>query len=276
MERVQWILILISQIKSTACNICIETVKHLRFYTRFHISKLYFENDPYAPPDFSVSVRSLPLAAAIMVLPGTLFIGIGAAFGLAPLVVATLVTGASALVTGAFHEDGLADTADSVGGGYSIEKRLTIMRDSRIGSYGAVALIFVILLKITALSQLISGSAVAAACVFLSAAMVSRVAGILPLMFLPAARMDGKSASVKNPQFLASTVAIIITVIFCFISLKSFGAIKIISALCVVGFLTFVVCLWSWRKINGQTGDVLGAIQQISETAFLVVLSAGS
>ncbi len=267
--------ILLSQARVLVRNLCIETVKHLRFYTRFPVPKLAFETDPYAPPDFSVSVRSLPFAALIMALPSVCLIGLGTVFGLSTPVTATLAIGLSALVTGAFHEDGLADTADSIGGGYSAEKRLSIMRDSRIGTYGAVALIFIILLKISALSALIDGvGGLASACVFVSAAMVSRIAGILPLVFLPAARLDGKSASAEKPEPFFTLIAAIIAVIFCFMSLNSFGFLKIIMAFFAVTLAIFTMSLWSWRKIQGQTGDILGAIQQISEAVFLIVLSA--
>ncbi len=269
--------VLVLQITVLARKICVETVKHLRFYTRLPVPRLSYESDPYAPPDFSVSVRSLPLAAAIIAMPSAIFIGWGAILGLSSALTATLVVGISALTTGAFHEDGLADTADSVGGGYSVEKRLIIMRDSRIGTYGSVALIIIFLLKIFAIIALIDTyGSLNAALTFMCAAIASRVAGILPHMFLASARADGKSADVKKPEPFSALIALIVTVVFCFVSLHSFGAFKIICAFCMIALLVFMLCLWSKRKIKGQTGDILGAIQQVSEAAFCVVLSANT
>src|SRR3954471_4031974 len=118
-----------------------DLLRCLRFYSRLPVPAPAWEPDPYGPPDFATMPRMLPVAGAIIgavgaaVLVGAQMLGLGA-FVTAALAVASLT-----LVTGAFHEDGLADTADGFGGGSTPERRLEIMKDSRIGSYWRAALV---------------------------------------------------------------------------------------------------------------------------------------
>jgi adenosylcobinamide-GDP ribazoletransferase len=276
MNQPAWLKITSSQIADLAKALRLETVQLLRFYTRFPIPPLSFEADPYAAPDFSKSIRSLPFVAIFIALPSVFMIALGVVIELPAPIIAVLALAASALTTGAFHEDGLADTADSIGGGMSAKRRLEIMRDSRIGSYGSMALILVVMLKIFAISALLNRYGVSNTMLSLiSAAMLSRVVGLLPHMIVPSARSDGRSADVNKPQPVPAFLAILISIIFCFIALADFGALKIIFGLLLVAGLTFIICVWSKRKINGQTGDILGAIQQVSEVALLVVLNSG-
>ncbi len=276
MNQPSWLKITISQACDLVKNLRLETIQLLRFYTRFPIPPLSFETDPYSAPDFSKSIRSLPLVAIFIALPSVLIIALGVLIELPAPIIAVLAIAASALTTGAFHEDGLADTADSIGGGISAERRLDIMRDSRIGSYGAVALLLVMLLKIFALSALLNRYGVSNTMLsVISAAMLSRVVGLLPHMILPSARQDGRSVDVGKPQPVPAFLAILISVIFCFIALVDFGFFKIVFGLLLIAGLTFIICVWTKRRINGQTGDILGAIQQVSEVALLVALNAG-
>jgi adenosylcobinamide-GDP ribazoletransferase len=276
MNQPAWLKITAFQIADLAKSLRLETVQLLRFYTRFPIPPLSFEADPYAAPDFSNSIRVLPLAAIFIALPSVLIIALGVLIELPSPIIAVLALAASALTTGAFHEDGLADTADSIGGGMSAKRRLEIMRDSRIGSYGSMALILVVMLKIFAISALLNRYGVSNTMLsVISAAMLSRVVGLLPHMILPSARHDGRSVEVGKPQPTPACLAILISLIFCFIALAGFGALKIIFGLLLVAGLTFIICVWTKRKINGQTGDILGAIQQVSEVALLVALNSG-
>lgn len=276
MNQSTWLKITASQIADLAKALRLETVQLLRFYTRFPIPPLSFEADPYAAPDFSKSIRSLPFVAIFIALPSVFIIALGVLIELPAPIIAVLALAASALTTGAFHEDGLADTADSIGGGISVKRRLEIMRDSRIGSYGSMALILVVMLKIFAISALLNRYGVSNTMLsIISAAMLSRVVGLLPHMILPSARHDGRSVEVGKPQPAPACLAILIALIFCFIALADFGYLKITLAVLTIAALTFLICIWTKHKINGQTGDILGAIQQISEVTLLVALNSG-
>ncbi|MDP8919449.1 MAG: adenosylcobinamide-GDP ribazoletransferase, partial [Pseudomonadota bacterium] len=170
--------------------------------------------------------------------------------------------------------DGLADTADSFGGP-TREKRLEIMRDSRIGSFGASALFLALVLRIGALAALasrIDGGAVMAA--ILMAASLSRTAGLMPLVFLPSARQDGVSQAVGQPSRetfwlavgLAGGIAVILGALA---GLPALGIalMLVLSALSGAAFIWFAA-----RHIGGQTGDIAGAAQQVAEIAALIGL----
>jgi len=111
----------------------------LRFYSRLPVPRLHGEGDIHAAPDFRTAPRMLPLAGLILALPAALTLLAARGLGLGPFLAAALALTVMVLVTGALHEDGLADLADGCGGA-TRERRLEIMRDSRLGSYGAIAL----------------------------------------------------------------------------------------------------------------------------------------
>lgn len=166
------------------------------------------------------------------------------------------------VITGALHEDGLADTTDGLWGGQSPERRLEIMRDSQIGSYGTLALITGIGMRWLAYAALLPLGVVP----MIVAAILSR--GYLPLMmvFLPNARKTGLSHSVGRPTKTAAACAVIIAIT----SAGYLMGVPVIYALVVSGCI--VVCLAgiAMSKINGQTGDILGSTQQVSELAILL------
>jgi adenosylcobinamide-GDP ribazoletransferase len=186
--------------------------------------------------------------------------------GIPPLAACALALGAMMLLTGAMHEDGLADTCDGFWGGTSTPRRLEIMCDSQIGTFGVLALVIVSLLKISALAAL-SGSWWAALIV---AAALSR--GMMPALMwaLPPARVDGLSHSVGRPTMRAASAAFAIGATIALAGLGLAGVLVIgISALVGLG-----TALIAKRKIGGQTGDVLGATQQLSEAVILLTCSA--
>ena len=161
----------------------------LRFFSRLPVPAA---RAPDAPgPTLAASLRVLPLAGLFIGLCTALPLGVAQVIGLPPFLSATLGLMAGTLATGALHEDGLADTADGFGGA-SRERKLAIMRDSRIGSFGVLALIFSLALRIGALGALSTafgtGAAVAAV---LGAAALSRALALLPMATLPPARADG-------------------------------------------------------------------------------------
>ena len=126
----------------------------LRFYSRLPVPVLPFEAEPYAMLDFSTSVRVLPFAGFFIGGLGGLVLWGASLLGLSPLIAAAFALSFLLLATGAFHEDGLADTADGLGGGMTIERKLEIMKDSRIGTFGGAALIMSLLLRTLLIAEI--------------------------------------------------------------------------------------------------------------------------
>jgi adenosylcobinamide-GDP ribazoletransferase len=246
----------------------------VRFYSRLPVPALPWEQDPHALPSFPRLVRVVPLAGLVIGLLPALALGGALLLDLGPWLAAILSVAAMTLTTGALHEDGLADTADSFGGS-TREKRLEIMRDSRIGSFGASALFLSLALRIGALAALasrIDGGAVMAA--VLIAASVSRTAGLMPLAFLAPARRDGLSQAVGQPSretfWLAAGLAGGIAVVLgALAGLPPLG-IALMLALSALSGLAFI--RFADRHLGGQTGDVAGAAQQVAEIAALIGL----
>jgi len=187
---------------------------------------------------------------------------------LPPFVGATVAVAAGMLVTGALHEDGLADTADGLGG-QTRERALDIMRDGRIGAFGAAALIISILLRIGALADLPRAALVAWALIGAHAA----ARAVLPtfMRLVPPARSDGLSAGAGAPSRERALTAAAIGFALLWIALGLRNTLIALMAMLIGA----VVMAWlARRKIGGQTGDVLGAVEQVSETLVLLVTAA--
>jgi len=185
-----------------------------------------------------------------------------------PAVVAACVAVAvQAAVTGAMHEDGLADTCDGLWGGWTRERRLEIMRDSHVGTYGVLALILSVAVRVALIAAL-AGDAMWPA--LLAAGALSRGAMATAMGALPFARTDGLAKGVGRPG--GATVGLALAVAgLAGIALVGWGA--VVAAL-VVGMAAVAVCLIARTRIGGQTGDILGAVQQVSEIAALATLVA--
>lgn len=179
---------------------------------------------------------------------------------------AGLVLGAQIVLTGAMHEDGLADTADGLWGGWTRARRLEIMKDSAIGTYGVLALILSLGLRWSALVVLLPVGIAP----LVVAATLSRA--LLPALMtaLPHARSDGLSQRVGRPGWSVAAVAAILGLI-CTVAL--FGA-GVVFPLFLTIIPVTAVGLIARAKIGGQTGDILGASQQITETAVLLGFAA--
>lgn len=183
------------------------------------------------------------------------------------------------LITGALHEDGLADTADGFFGGQSPEKRLTIMRDSRIGTYGAIALVFAILLRISLytefFSPLISNASHTTTMVaaFIAAHAISRCLILWHVSALRYARA-GEAAPLSALSAGSAATAAITTLILCLplTLIVSFGAVAMGLLIATASALAFTKMAKS--RVGGWTGDTAGATQVISEIAFMIGFSA--
>ena len=187
--------------------------------------------------------------------------------GLPPAAAALLMLGTGTVLTGAMHEDGLADCADGFWGGWTVARRLEIMKDSQIGTYGVAALILSYGLRAAALIPLVSaGSSFAA---LIGAAVVSRAGMVAVMHGLPSAREGGLSRQTGRVPRPAAIIACAL----CLAAIPFLPA----SGLAVIGaavLAPLAVAGIARAKIGGQTGDVLGATQQCSETALLLVCAA--
>ena len=187
-----------------------------------------------------------------------------------PVLVMILSTAITIALTGAFHEDGLADTIDGFGGGYTRERTLEIMKDSRVGTFGVLALILVIGTKIAALAAMPTTSAMVA---LIAGHSVSRWCGVLIAWRLPYVRIDDSTRAKPVVERIART-DVLIASLFGLAPLALCGVHAIaglITVLVVVGYLAN----WYARRLGGYTGDTLGAAQQLTEAAFyLAVLCA--
>jgi adenosylcobinamide-GDP ribazoletransferase len=170
------------------------------------------------------------------------------------------------LLTGGLHLDGLADIVDGFFGGLTQEERLAIMKDSRVGVFGVIALIFCLLLKIAFLGEL-QGQALSHALIL--APILGRWAMVLSIQFMPAARSEGMGHSIKqHSSWQELVIATIMTVGFTLL-LEGWRGL----AICVL--LAFAVALLGWsitRRLGGMTGDTYGALCELSELVVLLLL----
>ena len=224
---------------------------------------------PAMPLDGAAVARAawaFPIAGILVGLIGAVVYLFAHRLGLPPWPSAALSVAATMAVTGCLHEDGLADTADGFGGGRTRELKLEIMRDSRIGAYGVGALVLTTPLRVSALASLADASLVVAA--LIAAHGAARATLPVFMYFVPPARQEGLSASAGQPPrdgVIAAAVLGIVIVALCL------GPALAIAALIL---LVAVIALLAWlslAQIDGQTGDVLGAVEQISEIAILLV-----
>jgi adenosylcobinamide-GDP ribazoletransferase len=193
----------------------------------------------------------------------------GCLLGLPAWLSAAWAFGAVLLFTGAFHEDGLADTADGFGGGRTVERRLEIMRDSRIGSYGALALVWSSLIRVAALAAI--GTPRAVLTTWIVAAMIGRAGMILPLLLLKPARSDGLAASMMRVPEWSATLGFALALTAPFLLLRPVAAI-VVLAVGLVG--SFFMTGLARSQIGGHTGDVFGATEVAVECFVLTALVA--
>ncbi|WP_441235068.1 adenosylcobinamide-GDP ribazoletransferase [Bradyrhizobium sp. 930_D9_N1_4] len=212
---------------------------------------------------------ALPLAGLLVALAGAFVYKVASRFGLTPNLAALLALAATALITGALHEDGLADTADGLGGGRTRERKLEIMRDSRIGTYGVCALILSFGLRWSALAAIASPWAVTLA---LCAAHAASRAGVPAFMSLvPPARPDGLSASAGAPPGRSVAIAFALGTLVLALAL---GPGKALIGLILLSLAGLLLARLAIRQIGGQTGDILGAFEQTGEILILLVAAA--
>lgn len=219
------------------------------------------------------SVRAFPLVGlAVGAIAASVLLA-ASQLGLVGTPAVLLAIAATALVTGALHEDGLADTADALGVSGDRDTRLEVMRDSRIGAFGALALILVVALKAAALAQM---PPVAAACALITAAVGSRAALAVVLYAVPPARSAGLGAAAGRPTRSRVIQMTVIAAMLMAAGAFALGWRGVLAAL-AAAVLTLAAMIRLMRRVfDGQTGDTLGATQQVNETAILLALAAAA
>lgn len=201
-------------------------------------------------------------------LAGGIVFAIAIWLGLPATPAAVLAVGCQVMLTGALHEDGLADTADGFGGGKDPEAKLRIMRDSRSGAFGVVAVVLSLAGRVAAIASL-EPALVAAALVATGA--LSRAGTVWLMALMPPARADGLGASAGRPGLEHAWAA---TGIGALAGLLLLGFGPAVAMLVVGGIALALFAQLAKRQVGGQTGDVLGASQQVGELACLFALAA--
>ena len=231
------------------------------FFTRLPV--------PEADGPLAGAARAFPVAGLVIGAVGALCYLIAVQIGLSSLLAALLTLAAVILVTGALHEDGLADYCDMLGARGGPEAKLAAMRDSRIGCYGVLALGFSTAIKAASIIDLGAPDVVAAALV--SAHLSSR--GVLPLVMrsLPLARTEGVASDAGKPTSAGARLSLGLSlVLMALVAGPGAAVVGLIAALVAA----FLVAEAARRQIGGYTGDVLGAAQQLAELAVLINLVA--
>lgn len=266
----------------------------LQFFTRIPVAGRLADWVGFSPAMLRASAGHFP---GVGVVVGALVAGFTAlllvylpASPFAPLVVAVLGTVLSVMVTGAFHEDGLADIADGLGGSYDRDRALVIMKDSRVGAFGALALVLAMLTKVALLALIGSVSLRWMLVGIFVAHVVSRTWPLLLIRLMPHVG-DAAGSKSKPLADQISLGSLFTALLWCFSALApvfiaqsainfaatagqtGFGLMPLVVAICVsgLGFLTMWRLLW--RRLQGFTGDGLGATQQVCELAFYLGLA---
>ena len=247
----------------------------VQFFTRIPVTGRLAAWVGYSPAMLRAASGHFPgvgwLAGALAALVyGVLYTAL-APGPFAPAVAAALSTAATVLLTGGFHEDGLADVADGLGGACQRERALDIMKDSRIGAFGAMALVLALCTKIALLAQLVSHCLAAALWALAGAHVLSRLWPLVTVRTLPHV---GDTATSKSKPLAdqISARALAVAALWCFMPLalvyQALGATVLIAS--VTG--SALGAAWMhWRfkaRLQGFTGDCLGAVQQVAEIGF--------
>jgi adenosylcobinamide-GDP ribazoletransferase len=246
----------------------------LRFFSRLPLPTTSRET-ALGADGLARAVAMVPMAGAIVGLfPATILVLIAFA-GLPPLLLAPLAIATLVLVTGALHEDGLADCADGFGGGRTRERKLEIMRDSRIGTYGACAIGLSLYLRVASLTVMAAHDVALSAAVLVSSAALSRPLCLLPLALLKPARSEGAGAAQGHLSTARLAGASVLAAVIGLLPVFTRVAPGIVLLSVVAGIVAALgVCAVSRRQIGGQTGDVAGAAQQAAELAQYLIYAA--
>ncbi len=212
----------------------------------------------HSPAQLNQAVRYFPLVGLGVGSVGAVVLAL-AGQGLPALAAAALAVMATVLLTGAFHEDGLADTCDGLFGGWTREDALRIMKDSRLGTFGVAGLGLVMALKVSLLAD---------PWALLAASACSRFMAVGVIAALPYVRASEEGARAKPVASGVGGTELAVAALCGLLPMALMGARAIPAVLLAAGF-TLWMALWFRRRLGGYTGDGLGAVQQVTEVAIL-------
>jgi len=247
----------------------------LQFFTRIPVTGRLAQWVGYSPAMLRASAAHFPAVGWVVGAIGAL--ALAAALALwTPLIAAVLCTVVTVLVTGAFHEDGLSDVADGLGGASTRERALEIMKDSRIGAFGAIAVVLALGLKFALLAALAGQGAFVACAALLAAHVLSRLA---PLAVMRASPYVGGEGGKSKPMADAvSGTAVFVAVLWSLpaaaLLVIAGGVVNGVAAVVAGALVALFMVRLLRRRLGGFTGDGLGATQQLSELAIYLALAA--
>ena len=244
----------------------------LQFLTRLPVRLNRFQ-----PGWLNDCVRHFPLVGTLVGAVGAAVL-LGAAHFWPAWIAAVLALAATVALTGGFHEDGLADTLDALGGVVSRDRALTIMKDSRIGSYGALALALSLLLRAALLAVLATRPALMAAAALLASHAFARAAAVGVMVSLPYGG-DAEHAKAKPLALAVAPRNFVIALSWCgllALALACAGVYppRLAAAMCAACAVAVLMRRWLKRRLGGYTGDGLGATEQFAEMAVLLAFTA--
>ena len=230
----------------------------IMFFTRLPVPEL-----EYSQEKLNASSRYFPLVGILVgALSATVFMFSSLIFSTNISVLLSMIT--SILITGAFHEDGFADTCDGFGGGYTKEKILEIMKDSRIGAFGAIGIILLLIFKFLLLAEI---KPMVIPIVIVSGHAISRFISISLLYSMVYVKEEGKAKPLSTALPLAS---LIVAGIFGLLPLLLFKKFFVLLVLIPLLLTRTYLSYYFKKQIGGYTGDCLGAAQQVSEIVFYI------
>ena len=266
----------------------------LQFFTRIPVTGRLADWVGFSPEMLRASAGHFPgigvlVGALVAAFTALLLLGLPPT-GSASLVAAALGTAFGILLTGAFHEDGLADVADGLGGSADRNRALLIMKDSRVGAFGAIAVVLALLCKVALLALLGDVSAPLMVLALFAAHVASRTWPLLTIRLLPhVGDLAGSKSKPLADQI--SPAALLTGFIWCFMALALMvyaqaateyiafnstdaGLLQaLLNALMASAVAWGLMTRWFWRRLGGFTGDCLGATQQVCELAFYLGLA---
>jgi adenosylcobinamide-GDP ribazoletransferase len=260
---------------SALAGILIAIAQALRFYSRLPVPKFAFDTEPHALPDFSRICWAVPIAGLVIGAIGGLMGAAAMLAGLSPMIAASLTLATLVIITGCFHEDGLADACDGLWGGMTPERRLEIMKDSRIGAYGAAGLALSLLIRFAALTELFRLMGPYAGIAIPAVASLSRAVSLIPAAVLHPAATKGLAALAPMPGMKVLPLPLAIGgAVFAGTCLLLDIAPALWMGIVPLALVLILAISLMRRKIGGFTGDLLGATQQLAEMALLLTLAA--
>ena len=273
---------------------CRHYLLSLQFFTRIPVTGRLADWVGYSPAMLRASAGHFPgvgwlVGGLVAAFTALLLAGLGSSV-FAPLVAAVWGTALGVLITGAFHEDGLADVFDGLGGSPERERALIIMKDSRVGAFGAIAVVLALLAKVSLLALLGSVSGTVLCTALFLAHVVSRTWPLLLIRLMPHVG-DAAGSKSKPLADQISGASLFTAFLWCFMALAlvvysqaatNFIATEkpgmallqaLVSALAMSAVAWGLMGRWFWRRLAGFTGDCLGATQQACELAFYLGLA---